>query len=76
MRIPTQVMLIAVVFLASIASLAQVPSPPPQAFDACKDKKLEDTCSVSLMGRETEGQCVKFSNKGLVCLPKGMPRPQ
>ncbi len=75
MRISTQTIIATSLVLVAIVSLAQMPSPPPQAFDACKDKKLEETCSVSFMGRQLDGQCVKFEDKGLVCLPKGMPRP-
>jgi hypothetical protein len=67
--------------LALLASLTIVfgataradgPHPPPAAFEACKDKKVGDACSVSFMGHTLSGTCVAL-DKSTVCKPDGAP---
>jgi hypothetical protein len=45
--------------------------PPPQAIDACKDKKAGDTCQVAFPDHKVDGKCAPRRNGDqLVCRPE------
>jgi hypothetical protein len=53
------------------------PSPPPEAYSACADKKVSDSCSVSL-GQQAIGGTCALSESGdgqLFCRPARPPLP-
>jgi hypothetical protein len=56
--------------------------PPPAAFEACKDKKVEDACQVTFPGhhgqqapRTIEGKCHDTADGRLFCRPAKPPGP-
>ena len=53
------------------------PPPPPEAYSACADKKVNDSCSVNLGQQAIEGTCALYeSGDGqLFCRPARPPLP-
>lgn len=53
-------------------------SPPPQAFDACKEKQAGDPCNVQMGENEIAGKCDPAPpgavQGGLACRPEGEAR--
>jgi hypothetical protein len=50
--------------------------PPPAAFDACKDKKADDACQVTLPDhgdRTLKGTCAPTPSGRLACRPQPPP---
>jgi hypothetical protein len=43
--------------------------PPPEAFAACKDKKADDACEVTLPDRKLAGKCAAREGAPLACRP-------
>jgi hypothetical protein len=70
------------IMLAAGAATADAPPeghphrrPPPEAFEACKDKKVEDACSVTFREHTITGKCAATPEGTLVCRPERPPRP-
>lgn len=50
--------------------------PPPEALDACKDKKANDSCQFSSpRGDGVTGTCWAPQGKPLACKPANAPKP-
>jgi len=52
------------------------PMPPEEAFTACRDKQVTDSCSVKPKddgAQETKGTCEKGEGDKLFCRPQGGP---
>jgi hypothetical protein len=49
--------------------------PPPAAFDACKDKKADDACTVTFHEHTMNGKCAATPEGTLACRPDRPPRP-
>jgi hypothetical protein len=48
--------------------------PPPEAFEACKDRKADDACSVTFHEHTLTGKCAATPEGPLVCRPDRPPR--
>jgi hypothetical protein len=48
--------------------------PPPEAYDACKEKKAGDSCQVTLHDHTIDGTCAAPpEGTGLACRPNQLP---
>ncbi|HVZ85672.1 MAG TPA: hypothetical protein VHG72_01810 [Polyangia bacterium] len=47
--------------------------PPPEAYDACTDKKSGDTCQVTLHEHTMDGTCAAAPDNRLACRPNHPP---
>jgi hypothetical protein len=48
--------------------------PPPEAFDACKDRKADDACTVTFHEHTITGKCAATPEGTLACRPDRPPR--
>ncbi len=50
--------------------------PPQEAFDACKEREVGSSCSVTFHDENIDGTCrAGREDDGLVCMPNHPPRP-
>jgi hypothetical protein len=50
--------------------------PPQAAFDACKDKKVNDSCEVTFREHKVTGKCADTPEGTLACRPDRPRRDQ
>jgi hypothetical protein len=49
--------------------------PPPQAYDACSQKKTGDACQVTFHDQTVSGVCAAAPDNRLACRPDHPPGP-
>jgi hypothetical protein len=47
--------------------------PPAAAFDACKDKQVNDSCQMTMGEHTVNGQCLTTPDARLACRPEPPP---
>ncbi|RMF14909.1 MAG: hypothetical protein D6761_08720, partial [Candidatus Dadabacteria bacterium] len=51
--------------------------PPPEAFEACADREVDEDCTVDTPRGEMDGRCVTARDEEtLVCVPRGNHGPE
>jgi len=67
----------ALLIAAPLARAADEPprhrGPPPEALQACKDKKAEQACTFDGRRGNVEGTCFAPPDRPLACRPAGAP---